>query len=336
VLAGAANIPFPAPPDMFEEGHIYGFTLTGGALILNLDKKIVMAELLPTYTVTYNANGGGGSAPPSQTVYAGTGITAGSGSGLSRDGYTFSGWNTAAGGTGTSYAAGGSLTISGNITLYAQWSVNPTYTVTFDAAGGSPATQTRTVIGGTSLGSSGMPSEPVKSGYSFGGWYTAANGGGSEFTAATPVIGDITVYAWWGVPNNLSLDEALTWISNNAETGGAYTIVLQNNEAIAPKLLDYSGKMVGITLTGGTTERLLILSAAGSLFTVGNMVTLTLDNNITLLGRNNNTASLVKVNSGGTLVMNTGAAIRDNTLSSSSTSSHSYSYGGGVYVDSWT
>jgi hypothetical protein len=125
-----------------------------------------------------------------------------------------------------------------------------------------------------------------------------------------------------------SLNAALNWLASNAATGNAYTITLQNDETIAPRSLDYSGKTVDITITGGTTERFVSLSTTDSLFTVENGVTLTLDNNVTLQGRNN-TASLVRVNSGGTLVMNTGSKISDNTSSSGS-------YGGGVYVSGGT
>jgi uncharacterized repeat protein (TIGR02543 family) len=42
-----------------------------------------------------------------------------------------------------------------------------------------------------------MPAEPSRSGYTFGGWYTAQNGGGTQFTGSTPVTGNITVYARW-------------------------------------------------------------------------------------------------------------------------------------------
>ncbi|MDR0645029.1 MAG: fibronectin type III domain-containing protein [Treponema sp.] len=48
-----------------------------------------------------------------------------------------------------------------------------------------------------SNGLSGMPTEPTKSGSTFGGWWTAQNGGGTEFTEDTPVTVDSTVYAKW-------------------------------------------------------------------------------------------------------------------------------------------
>jgi uncharacterized repeat protein (TIGR02543 family) len=45
---------------------------------------------------------------------------------FTRAGYTFTGWNTRADGSGTAYAASASLTVTGNVTLYAQWGSNET------------------------------------------------------------------------------------------------------------------------------------------------------------------------------------------------------------------
>jgi uncharacterized repeat protein (TIGR02543 family) len=210
-----------------------------------------------------------------------------------------------------------------NMTVYANWT-RIQYTVTFDADGGSPSTRTRTVTSGGSVGSANMPVDPARDGHDFGGWYIGS-GSGTEFTGSTPVTGDITVYARWIsiLPSDLSLAASLAWINANAAAGRDYAITVHGDESIAPQTLSYGGKTVRITLNGDTTERTVSVSAAGSLFTVGNEVTLTLGNNITLQGRPSNTAALVTVN-GGTLVMNSGAKVSGNTSSSYS--------GGGVYV----
>jgi uncharacterized repeat protein (TIGR02543 family) len=286
----------------------------------------VQGKISDQYTVTFNADGG---SPAVQTRTVMSGAPLGSSnmpSAPAKAGYVFGGWYTAAGGGGGEFTAG--TPVTGNITVYARWNSDTSiqYTVTFDAAGGSPAVQTRMVTNGAPLGSSNMPSAPTKAAYIFDGWYTRSNGGGGEFTAATPVTGDITVYAWWKMPDTLSLADALTWISSNAVEGGAYTITLRNNETIPPKPLSYGGKTVNVILTGGTTERTIGLSTPGSLFAVGSGVTLTMDNNVTLVGRGDNTASLVRVDSGGTLVMNAGSKTSGNGNTSSSYS------GGGVSV----
>lgn len=91
------------------------------------------------YTVTYNGNGNtGGSAPTDATVYASnaTVTVASNSGGLTRTGYTFSGWNTASDGSGTQYAAGsGSFNINASTVLYAKWVANAPSATTGSASG---------------------------------------------------------------------------------------------------------------------------------------------------------------------------------------------------------
>ncbi|WP_201264891.1 X2-like carbohydrate binding domain-containing protein, partial [Brevibacillus reuszeri] len=99
----------------------------------------------PSYTVTYNGNGAtSGTAPTDNVTYEqGDTVTVlGSGS-LVKNGYTFAGWNTAANGSGTAYAAGSTLTMgTANVILYAQWTPVqvPTYTVTYNGNGETSGT----------------------------------------------------------------------------------------------------------------------------------------------------------------------------------------------------
>ncbi|MCR5183059.1 MAG: cell wall-binding repeat-containing protein [Clostridia bacterium] len=78
-----------------------------------------MTGTAATYTVTYDGNGGTGTMA-SLTVSEGDSITV-SGCSFTNEGYEFDGWNLVADGSGISYAPGDSLTVTGNITLYAQW-----------------------------------------------------------------------------------------------------------------------------------------------------------------------------------------------------------------------
>jgi len=123
---------------------------------------------------------------------------------------------------------------------------------------------------------------------------------------------------------NHNLSESLSYISANAVTGDEFYIILGANESIFPaNNLSYPGKTASITLLGYSSEKTITLSSNGSMFTVGSGVTLTLEENIKLVGRSANTASIVQVNLGGTFIMN-GGAISGNTTDSSN-------YGGGVY-----
>ena len=79
--------------------------------------------VLSTYTVTYNGNTNtAGTAPIDSSSYlAGATVTVLAPGSLSKTGYTFSGWNTTANGTGTNYSAGTTFVIFDNINLFAQF-----------------------------------------------------------------------------------------------------------------------------------------------------------------------------------------------------------------------
>lgn len=72
------------------------------------------------YTITFNANGGEGSMEPQRfEVGVDTALNANT---FTREGYRFIGWNTAADGSGATYADEGAiLELTGDMTLYAQW-----------------------------------------------------------------------------------------------------------------------------------------------------------------------------------------------------------------------
>ena len=90
------------------------------------------------YQVQYNANGGTGSMSNTSHVY-GTASQLRANT-FTRSGYTFTGWNTKADGTGTTYANNGNITTgsttqNGLVQLYAQWG-EATYEIIFNLKGG--------------------------------------------------------------------------------------------------------------------------------------------------------------------------------------------------------
>jgi len=96
-------------------------------------------ELANDAMVTYDANGGLGTVRD-QWIAKNTSATLHSNA-FAKNGYTFSGWNTKADGTGTSYANSANYSIStSDVTLYAKWLSNATYNITFNANGGSGGT----------------------------------------------------------------------------------------------------------------------------------------------------------------------------------------------------
>ena len=109
-----------------------------------------------------------------------------------RAGHTFQGWYTARDG-GSRYDF--SRTVTGDVTLYAHWSVN-SYTLTFDGNGGKASESSRTVQYGSSYGA--LPTA-MRTGYTFQGWYTAKDGGSQVSASTTMGAADTTVYAHWTI-----------------------------------------------------------------------------------------------------------------------------------------
>ncbi|MBQ7945859.1 MAG: InlB B-repeat-containing protein [Bacteroidales bacterium] len=147
-------------------------------------------------TLTFNANGGTGTMA-AQTFEAGV-SQAIAANAFTRSGYTFTGWNTNADGSGTSYTDKQSITISQDITLYAQWKKDiVNYTVTFNANGGTGTMAAQTFEAGVSQALAA--NKFTRDGYTFAGWNTAADGSGTSYTDGQEITltQDITLYAQW-------------------------------------------------------------------------------------------------------------------------------------------
>jgi uncharacterized repeat protein (TIGR02543 family) len=73
-----------------------------------------------------------------------------------------------------------------------------TYTLTFDNQGATtPASFSTATVAGPNWTLINFPVAPAKTGYTFGGWFTATNGGGTPFYASTLVTSNMTLYANW-------------------------------------------------------------------------------------------------------------------------------------------
>ena len=121
-----------------------------------------------------------------------------------REGYTFAGWatSTTSAAIYRDGAAAKNLTTARNATvvLYAVWVVTDgggdgwtACDVTFDAQGGDVDMAARTITSGAELET--LPN-PVKEGYAFEGWFTAA-AGGTKITSKTVVVNKVVYYAHW-------------------------------------------------------------------------------------------------------------------------------------------
>jgi uncharacterized repeat protein (TIGR02543 family) len=150
-------------------------------------------------TLTYNANGGSGSA--SQTVITGSNVTIKDGSGFTRTNYLFSGWNTQANG-GAIYNAGDTISITQDTTLYAKWGVDLIYsanggTGTPPAKVSSQKATTVTLAEGTGLYKVDATMDGYTSYIYFYCWNTKADGSGVDLLAGASYTlnANVTLYA---------------------------------------------------------------------------------------------------------------------------------------------
>lgn len=177
------------------------------AVLADLELILVKNTAGTAIHVYYDANGAdSGEAPVDSTGYSeGNSVTVKGNTGnLLKDGFTFAGWNTASNGTGTSYSAGSTLILGAtDITLFALWTQNPTYTVTYSAnnadSGYVPVDSNNYEEGAivTVLGNTG---NLVRDGYSFLGWSTQSDGGGIQYDPGDMLQMEdsgIILYASW-------------------------------------------------------------------------------------------------------------------------------------------
>ncbi|MEK0315050.1 InlB B-repeat-containing protein [Cohnella sp. 56] len=182
--------------------------------------------LTPTFKVTYNGNGStGGSAPTDSGSYeqGDTVSVSGNNGNLVKTHYTFAGWNTQADGSGTDYASGASFSMgSSDVTLYAKWTLTPTFKVTYNgngSTGGSVPTDSGSYEQGDTVSVSGNNGNLVKTHYTFAGWNTQADGSGTDYASGASFsmgLSDVTLYAKWTLTPTFKVT-----YSGNDSTGGS-------------------------------------------------------------------------------------------------------------------
>jgi uncharacterized repeat protein (TIGR02543 family) len=92
---------------------------------------------------------------------------------------------------------------SANVILYAKWTINPTYTVTYNGngqTGGAPPVDANNYEQGATVTVLGNTGNLVKTGSTFAGWNTAADGSGTTYTQGQTFLmgsANVILYANW-------------------------------------------------------------------------------------------------------------------------------------------
>ena len=208
-----------------------------------------------TYTVTYDANGANSGSVPvdaNSPYAANASVTVlGNTGNLAKTGYTFNGWNTQANGQGTAYSAGASFTIAADVTLYAQWKAN-TYKVSFNANEGT-GTMTDQSFTYDEAKKALTTNAFTRTGYTFNGWNTQANGSGTSYADKAPVSNltaennaTVTLYAQWKIN---------TFTVTFNKNGGTGTMASQTfTYNVAQNLTTNSFSRKGYTFAGWNTQ----------------------------------------------------------------------------------
>jgi len=222
---GKTGYTFSGWQDCATNNHLYEntFTILANTILCPLWNTMPMGP----HVVTFKSNYTGGPVDTTQMNSVPKNLTANT---FTRPGYTFANWNIAANGSGTSYIDTNSYNFLANMTLYAQWTANAVYTVTYLGTGsttGTPPTDTSspyssgatvTVLGQNTL---------VKTGYSFGGW--------RDLDSGTLLVNSFIILT--------SMDLVPVW----TPISSAHTVTFNSN---------YTGGPVDTTQTASTTTNL--------------------------------------------------------------------------------
>lgn len=201
-----------------------------------VEKQVTVAER--TFTLTYEPNGGVVTAKEDGRVLTSEGRIEDSplfdDINVTRDGYTFTGWYQD---SALTKPVTTNVMPMSNLTVYAGWNIN-SYTVSFDANGGSAVAPQSVVYGQTAS----VPEQPTRENYRFLGWYTDPEFT-NEWDSTVPVSGDMTIYAKW------IYNEYTVTFDANGGTGSTSAKVLYGSTATAPAV-----SRTGYSLSGWYTD----------------------------------------------------------------------------------
>lgn len=181
--------------------------MTGGSIVTGALTLTAQWNAIE-YTVTFNPNGGSGE-QTTQTHHYGDAVEPISDPPV-RNGYTFEGWYY----NGKKWVSGTAMPAE-NITLVAMWTLQ-SFTVSFSVGDGATGVADQTIYFGFKAT---KPTDPVRSGYSFGGWMLD----GSEYDFGTPVRDNITLTAKW-LPRTYSIEYVLGGGVNASSNPASYNI----------------------------------------------------------------------------------------------------------------
>lgn len=186
---------------VFEQSPTSGQSVAAGSSV-DYSYNVYVAPTL--YSVTFNDDNVNNTNPSALSVESGSTFTLPSAG--SKTGQYYQ-WQALIGGI-YFYRNGGttSPTVTSNQSWTAIWSYN-SYTLTYNANGGSVSPTSKTVQYTSTYGT--LPT-PTRSGYSFNGWFTASTGGSQVSSSTQMAAGNVTIYAQWTINTPGFTDENIS------------------------------------------------------------------------------------------------------------------------------
>ncbi len=241
---------FTAP----EGGSLVGM---GGGPYVPSSSTTLFAQwtAIPVFNVAFSANGGSGTVG-TVAALSGSTISLPSPASMSRPGYAFMGWNSVADGSGTAFNSTSTLSLTGPMTLYAQWRQLPAATVTFAMNGAHGVVPAISAYDGATEVLAAPPAL-ARPGYVFTGWNTRADGKGSTFAAgATMTLSNsVTLYAQWSghAPARL-VGPIGPFVSTNTNVTGSLATQVRQLAALVVRQQRSAVTLYGYVSTAATSQ----------------------------------------------------------------------------------
>ena len=213
----------------------------------------------PLRSVTYSVGTGTGTVPTQLAVLQGATFIVATGMGLTKPGYTFSGWKDI---DNVDVVASSIFTAALiNVVLTAQW-ITTSQSVTYAANGATGAVPTQATVATAATFVVAAGSTLTKAGYTFSGWKDISGVDYAAGTTFTMGVGNVILTAQWSATS-----QSVTYLANTA-TG---TAPIQANVATAGTFIVAAGTALtkpGYTFAGWKDAN-GVDYAAGAIFTMG-------------------------------------------------------------------
>lgn len=239
-----------------------GTKYDAGATLSNLTSSITLyagwTAAQVTFTYDKNAADATGTVR-TETANYGSNLNVPAGSTVySRTGYTLTNWGYTDSSNASKTVTSGNVpvanfkitwtgdsaagTLRGTATLIANWTPY-TYTIKWDGNGGTSPSNTTGVKPADTIT---LPTAPTRSGYTFNGWNTAANGSGKAVTAGATVS---SIWSLAGLANNATLTAYAQWVENKVQIrffqDANTTLAFGDNGAYTSGTILYVGAATG-------------------------------------------------------------------------------------------